>query len=202
MSPTWFTVVGQQLFLPRTLHHHHVLLSFWRLTVYENPSLENIFLFPRLEPCWSIWYVVGHTGLRLLVGRRLSCRRESLPGNGQVFEQICCWCQGWCLNHHRCLSSWLPSVLVFTVRCYGLYQNHCHLKGAVYGQIGLEKAVVVVCLEKAVGKRECAGWMVMKLGRRSVALRELSLLMLDLQDWLVIRPMIWTCQSVSIILVA
>jgi hypothetical protein len=39
---------------------------------------------------------------------------------------------------------------------------------------------VVVCLEKAV---------VMKLVRRSVALRELSLLMLDLQVWLVIRLM-------------
>jgi hypothetical protein len=57
---------------------------------------------------------------------------------------------------------------------------------------------VVVCLEKGVGKRECAGWMVMKLVRRSVALRELSLLMLDLHDWLVIRLMIWTCQSLSI----
>jgi hypothetical protein len=36
-------------------------------------------------------------------------------------------------------------------------------------------------LEKAVVKRECAGWMVIKLVRRSVALQELSLLMLNLQ---------------------
>jgi hypothetical protein len=29
VSPTWFTVAGQRLFLPRTLHHHHVLLSLF-----------------------------------------------------------------------------------------------------------------------------------------------------------------------------
>jgi hypothetical protein len=59
VSPTWFTVAGQRLFLERTLRHHHVLLSFWRLTVYENPSLENSFFISAFGTLLKHLYVVG-----------------------------------------------------------------------------------------------------------------------------------------------
>jgi hypothetical protein len=44
VSPTWFTVAGQRLFLPQTLHHHHVLLSFclpWALKEVDPGDLHR-----------------------------------------------------------------------------------------------------------------------------------------------------------------